>query len=246
MIDNEGIIILLKARNCNWKKKYRNSGSAMVTVIVVAAFLTVIATTLLYVTAMNYRIKDAAYRNQRNFYEGETALEELRGRVTQDFTEACRDAYVQVMAQYAALGDEGNRTGKFRELLNQALKKKWNYDTLNTSDEWNAFLKGLVDAPYKGYISFRYPDPVPTGYKPYEYDDINGAIYLKDVALKYESEGCLTIIYTDICMDIPRLDFSLQKSESSLEGTDEEKQQKLLRQLIDASDYVNYSNWSKE
>lgn len=227
-----------------WRKLYKDRGSAMVTVIVVAGFLSVIATTLLYVTAMNYRIKNTAYKNTINFYDAETALEEVRGRVARDFTVACQRSYGKVMSQYV-LKDEGYRTQLFRKTVYDELVAEWNAQ--RGTLEWKDFIKEFVEPKYQSGITVRYPYPAPTDYCPIEFDEVNGTILWKGVELAYEEDGCVTIVNTDVFINIPTLDWSVQGSRSSFDGTDpEENAKKLKRQFIDASECVLYSNWSKE
>ena len=227
------------------KQDRKNRGSAMVTVIIVAAFITIIATTLLYVTAMNFQMKQVAYQNQTVFYDGETALEEVRGRITEDFTRACQTAYGQVMSQYV-LKDEGNRAQLFRRMVYEALIASWNSD--RGTDDWPIYIKEFVESKYQSGITIAYPDPLPyEGYSPIEYDEINGIILLKGIVLEYEKDGCFTRMTTDVYIHIPILDWSVQESKSSFEGTDaEENLKKLERQYIDASKCVVFTNWSKE
>ena len=62
-------------------KKLDNRGSALLIVILVVGFLTILATTLLYISGMNFQIKQADYQNKKNFYTGETGLRSEERRV---------------------------------------------------------------------------------------------------------------------------------------------------------------------
>ena len=94
------------------KEKVNDNGSALLTVLLFVAFLTILATTLLYVTGMNYIIKEANYRNKKNFYTNETALEEIKARLMADVvSEAGKEAFVQSSMMFSNAGettDSGN------------------------------------------------------------------------------------------------------------------------------------------
>ena len=46
------------------KLQLNNKGAAMVSVIIVAAFITILASTMLYFTSMNYQMKSTSYQSQ--------------------------------------------------------------------------------------------------------------------------------------------------------------------------------------
>lgn len=59
------------------KKTNNNRGAAMVTVLIAVAFITIMATSLLYMTYMNYITKALKYGSTDNFYIDEFALDDL-------------------------------------------------------------------------------------------------------------------------------------------------------------------------
>ena len=58
-------------------KKNNNKGAAMVNVLICITFISIIASSLLYMTYINYLTKAARYNNKNNFYSGELALDEV-------------------------------------------------------------------------------------------------------------------------------------------------------------------------
>lgn len=59
------------------KRKRNNAGSAIVTVLVVVTFITILATVLLYISGMNFQMKVTDYRTKESFYQAEVLAEEL-------------------------------------------------------------------------------------------------------------------------------------------------------------------------
>ena len=84
------------------EKKLNNSGSAIVTVIVVVAFISILATTILYVSGMNFYMKMTDLHTKESFYEAETALEEIKAFLMTEAAEAGREAYMDVVINYAS------------------------------------------------------------------------------------------------------------------------------------------------
>ncbi|MDE7207365.1 MAG: hypothetical protein K2N90_09470, partial [Lachnospiraceae bacterium] len=67
--------------------KLNNRGSALISVLVVTTFITIIATTMLYMAAMNYQQKLTDYQNKESFYDAEKSLDELKSLLVADVQE---------------------------------------------------------------------------------------------------------------------------------------------------------------
>lgn len=221
-------------------------GAAIVTVLVVVAFITVIATTLLYVTGLNYRMKNVDYQNKISFYSGEIPMEEIKARFAWDLADSCGIAYGKTMGEYVG-NSEGNRAEMFRKQVALDLQKKWNDDKDALGGDWASLIQSYVDTAYAAGISITYPDPLPVGYTPILYDEVKGTITFRGISLSYEENGYLTRLSTDVLIVIPELDWSAQSSRTSFSGMNaDEIQQALKRETIDTSDCVVYINWSKD
>lgn len=94
-------------------KHLDNRGSALLTVILVVTFMTILGTILMYITSMNYQIKQADYQNKRNFYTGEEALEEMKGLLIKDVSDAALLAYEDMSVYYASLDSEDMRNSMY-------------------------------------------------------------------------------------------------------------------------------------
>ena len=60
-----------------WNRKKRNSGSSIVIVIIAMAMIGILATTLLWMSYINYKIKVNDIRNKNSFYSAETVMEQI-------------------------------------------------------------------------------------------------------------------------------------------------------------------------
>lgn len=97
------------------KTKYRfgNLGSALVTVIVVIAFMSILATTVLYLAGENYKTKIYDLKTKESFYEAEEILELFRASLIRDVAECSKPAYDAVMTNYAKSGDKNTRATEY-------------------------------------------------------------------------------------------------------------------------------------
>ena len=68
---------MIKNRNIT-RNKLNNKGSALVTVVIVIAFITILATLILYLSVMNFQMKANDYRTKESFYGAEIPLEEIK------------------------------------------------------------------------------------------------------------------------------------------------------------------------
>lgn len=56
--------------------KLNNDGAALVTVIVVITFISILATVILYSSGMNFAMKTTDIKTKVSFYDAETAMEQ--------------------------------------------------------------------------------------------------------------------------------------------------------------------------
>lgn len=75
------MISRLKKLNMNRKKD--NRGAALITVVIVLLFISILCTLILYVSAVNYRMKKADYLAKVSFYSSEKPLENMESNLVQ-------------------------------------------------------------------------------------------------------------------------------------------------------------------
>ncbi len=212
------------------KQKQNNAGSAIVTVLVVVTFVTILATVLLYISGMNFQMKVADYRTKESFYQAEIPAEELRAQLVKDVEFAFAQAYTAAASEYAGLSSEGNREANYRQRFCEEFDRIWRqrcglvpgssteYDwshgitsvllTPATGSTWGVDEDGrsvLLSAATDGYWIL---DAAGTAL------DVSkgvsdGQIVLQGVTLIYDSPSRYSsIISTDYCITIPPINWS--------------------------------------
>lgn len=225
--------------------KMNNRGSALLTVILVVGFLTILATTLLYITGMEFQTKQADYQNKRNFYTGETALEEIRAKLMDDASEAALLAYDEVSKNYIALGSKENRKLEYNTVFVAKIQ-----ENLIPADAGPDYWKTILAARLNPGVG----DPPP--YK-LDFDDsiyavvpnaAEGYIRIKGIKMTYidPDTKLATILSTDLDICAPEIDWSAEGALQMLEEDVTWEMAAESRTTVDASKCVKYANWKKE
>jgi len=226
------------------KGKWNNDGSAIVTVLVVVAFITILATVMLYVSGMNFQTKVADYRAKESFYQAETPVEELRAQLVKDVEVAFAKAYTAAVSEYSGMGDEGTREANYCQYFCDELNAIWAKrcgeipDTNPKLLDWEKGIISVISATEaESYldISVSPASGLDTS------DGGNGRVFLKGVVFTYDSpDGYTSIISTDYCITIPRVNWS-GTYESGAAATPEPGYFN-----GDFAGCVNYMNWTKQ
>lgn len=228
------------------RKKMNNDGSAMIMIIVVILFVTLLATTLLYISSMNYQIKQTDYRNKLSFYSGETYLETMKAALMQDVSEAATKAYNDTMSQFISLPTDNMRRAVYYENFMDnliATNGIW-----VTRGAWSSWANGLAGEsvftftedqnPGNGSVNDTWSDIVDARNK------TNGYLVLRGICVSYtNSDGYMTQITTDIYVQAPQFDWSVDSAIMSGGAPDSDL---LEKKEIDISDCVKYVNWEKQ
>ena len=222
--------------------KLNNAGSALLTVIIVVAFISILATTMLYITSMNYQMKQTDYQNKKSFYKAEEALDGLKAELAEKYmSPAFQYAYEKVMVDYANLESDERQdafNGEFLEYLKKEwIQKKTNRESMSQTltDE----LRDLMTAA--GYDSRYFVDPE-AGEDPIELVDerSNGRFVIKNVRVRYVENGYSSFICTDIAFCVPDLDLTHNgSSNNSWTASSPDWETVVL------TDYIIYMNWTK-
>ena len=236
--------------------RINNKGSAIVSVIVVTAFITILATTILYTTGMNYRIKANDYQNKQTFYKAEQALDELKAALVEDVSAAYVYAYGEVAAEYSQLtADE--RAAEYNRLFVEYLRKLWiegensrvkmaGYSNVKALEKYFESKTKLSAGECLALVE---PVPNPDGSKTTDgiwYDDKpkavdsdddakkvqEGQFIIRNVVVKHVENGYITYIRTDIALNAPEYNWNGSAAPAG-DG------------VLRMSDYVVYTNWTK-
>ena len=249
-------------------KKLNNKGSALVVVIIVIAFITVLATLILYLSVMNYHMKANDYRTKASFYGAEVPLEELRVQMVLDFSQACEKSYKSVFEQYGILID-GTGTARKAEFVGgimEELDAIWTtraaggYQTAvstmlkdNSTDQYHVITgnKDTLDCTDPDcacsyhiiLVDMEETTPGSGVLIPrLELDETTGKAVFHNIKSVYTKDGFTSVVYTDFCFLIPETDWSVEEAEDHWD----EGPQTTERTTIDYKKCVVYLNWTKQ
>lgn len=225
------------------KQKVNDKGAAMVTMIVVVLFITILATTLLYISGMNFQIKQTEYRNQKSFYSGETSLENIKARLMADSSKAAADAYSAVMSEYVTLGGGDARTWEYQQLFLQNLQDEW---TVSTAGDWKSWLASFCTAGATLEIPGRDTngDGAYSNGEMLELHATEGYLILKGLEVTYtNSDGYTSVIKTDFYIQAPTMNWNVETAETAPPADPLAAQEP---KKIEAATYVQYVNWQKQ
>lgn len=257
------------------KRKRSNAGSAIVTVLVVVTFITILATVLLYISGMNFQMKVTDYRTKESFYQAEIPAEELRVQLVKDVEFAFAEAYTAAVSEYSGLSDAGNREANYRQHFCDELNRiwtrrcgivaggtdlDWNHGITSvllseaTSSTWSVDGDGksvLVSAITDGYWKVDVAGMALDTTKGVS----EGQIVLKGVTFTYDSPNHYSsIISTDYCITIPYVNWSETYEQAGIptptaapgETPAPVTTPKPLYFDGNFSGCVNYMNWTKQ
>lgn len=250
---------------CRWKKlefylniNKNNKGSALVSVLVVTTFITIIATTMLYMAAMNYQQKQTDYQNKQSFYGAEKALDEFKSVLVQDVQDAYLAAYNETSKNF--LWKASDRTGYFQESFMAALNRAWKVrlDAVTPSDIALVPDVATMDETQKKILfaiqSLMAEKAADTGESEYAesakcfykvdsygvYDDAGAKKFaLKGIQVKCTVGNYTTFLYTDICLEPPGVNWADSSSNNNTMTA------KTAIETLAFTDYVYYINWHR-
>ncbi|MCR5702474.1 MAG: type II secretion system GspH family protein [Lachnospiraceae bacterium] len=106
-------------------KSKKDAGSTLVTVVVVIAFMSILATIMLYISGQNYKTKIIDQRSKASFYEAEEVIELMRTRLIMDVIAASEPAFSDTSVNYIQSGDESIRSNMYLVFFKEELDDVW-------------------------------------------------------------------------------------------------------------------------
>lgn len=207
-----------------WKQQFKNNnqGSSLVTVMVIVSLAVIMVTVILAMTLLNYYMKEQNLKRQRNFYDAESAVEEIRLGLTTEVSNAAQIAYVTTLSNYGPDTETETKNQKFRKRYREELQKRLSVEVGNIR---YYCIEPDVSASVKGISSYlretRWDDGSGTGARILtaagrenvlnqgEGSDPTVAVVLKNVKVSYlDYEDNYTEISTDITLGYPEIDFT--------------------------------------
>lgn len=201
-----------------WNRKKRNSGSSIVIVIIAMAMIGILATTLLWMSYINYKIKVNDIRNKNSFYSAETVMEQILAGLQKESSDAVAIAYKETLSRWDQDDDgiqsEANHYSSFASMyldtLVKQLKNKekgdgyYNRDTLRSyvdSEIWKNVNESAWNNGTDETDVSKAKAPV--------MELVNGnSLVLRNVFVSYMDGDRLSIVNTDLCLDVPEIVFT--------------------------------------
>lgn len=219
----------------NQLHKRDDRGSAIVIVIIAMALIGILATTILWASYLNYRIKINDRKVKNSFYSAETVVEQIMAGVKQEIVSvSINEAYQEVISNWDALGTDSNRESYFVTAYIEAVEEalhvsydsssgKYRYDKKiladytgsNTDKKAGNSAYGYVDQELwnednaAGHINKEVWDNAFPEFKRAEDGGSYSSMALRNICIEFvDGNGYLSIINTDIAIDVPKLHFT--------------------------------------
>lgn len=187
--------------------KRNNKGSTIVLVLVVLAVVGIIATVALWIALSNFNMKITDQKTTKSFYSAEEVLDQIRAGLQGDVSEALETAYSKSLSEYSMNTSTEARNNMFASTYVYSLRTKISYNDGTGADDTKCSLAKL-----RSYVA----EDVWTSGTVNIYSNYGGntdyclmsassdGVAIKDLVVEYtDSDGYLSIIQTDIVMQIP-------------------------------------------
>ena len=215
-------------------RKLNNKGAALVTVIVVISFISILATMILYSAGINFTMKATDIKTKKGFYDGEQAVEEIKVYFTNLAQEAFEESYADALISGGGLTRETVFVTSFLDSINSS----WNADVA-ASTSASDLLQSKIDAKYAGSGKIT----LTSATLDLDYTTEKCAT-LKGLEFVYtDSNNCTTKISTDIKIYAPPQKWSIEMAEmTEFPGNYLD----LMNNKLEIADCVKYYNWKKK
>lgn len=201
------------------KNKRDDRGSAIVIVIIAMALIGILASTILWASYLNYRIKINDLKVKNSFYSAETVVEQILAGVKKEIVSASvNEAYQEVASNWDALATDDNRESYFITAYIAAVESKLNASPTVAPTQYDKdVIKAYVDEEmwddsdpkHDGYIVKATWDAADPKFRAANEINGYGSMSIRNICVEYyNSEGLLSIINTDIAIDVPKLRFT--------------------------------------
>lgn len=180
------------------QNKRDNRGSAMVVVIVIIAFVSILISTLFTLSTVNIQMKSVDRKAKENFYSAEGALEQINMGLQNEISLASTDAYTHVMKNYSETSLEVQRRQKFNDKFLEDLEKAIYQDSAHTKYDVAKLANFLSDD-----VRTRTVLESTGNHEIIKYSD---SLLLKGLVIKFTNdENFQSIIETDIRLTAPNM-----------------------------------------
>lgn len=192
-------------------RKNNNSGSTLIMVIVVIAFIGILGSLVISMTMINIQMKTIDAQSKENFYETESIMQDVKGRLEEIAAEQMKSAYEEVLKNYVSYVRNGQSpSNMFDELYLKKLKIALTADGTETGTTYNIdTIKQHIKFPDKFLTSASDGDNLIVLHYAETYPANDRYVELKNIKIQYinENNKQLTNIKTNIRMYPPGLAF---------------------------------------
>lgn len=191
-------------KNCISILRRDNRGSAIVLVIIAMAMIGVLASTILWSAYINYMIKCADVRNKNSFYSAETVMEQIMAGMQHEASAAVSVSYNYVMKNWNNDENESTRFNTFTVNYLDTLVNNLKDPLLGSGYYDRSVLQSYIDS---GLLANMDMTVWSSGDHKMEIIN-NSTLVLYDISVSYTDENdYVSIINTDLCIDVPKLVF---------------------------------------
>lgn len=205
--------------------KLNNNGSTMLIVMVALALISILATTLMAMSYMNYNMKVTELNSKKNFYSAEIVLDQINVGLQKEISDSVEDAYIRSMQNYKDSNMAHNTTFAsmyINELRNKlrTVAEDTKYEIAVDSDSNGIYEAGLVkyldsnlqNAYKTGKLQITSTDSKMDSVAVATTDETGATVYdvkglmLYNLRIEYtDSKEFTSVIETDIKLKVPTL-----------------------------------------
>lgn len=213
----------------NNRFKLNNEGSALVTVLIVALFISILATTILYLASRNYIMKQTDRKNKESFYETEATVETIKAHLEIMASMAYEEAFGATLSQYASV-DTNTRTQTFFNAFINSFSNQWNADLALSPNFYDGLRAANPLIQSINYGTLDTADATASGKR---------AVYVRGVTVEYENtDGYYSKITTDFLIEIPLINLGVDQYTAVDEAVSSNDK--------NTAELVQYTNWERE
>lgn len=186
-------------------------------VIIAVALIGILATSILWASYFNYRIKINDLKAKNSFYSAETVVEQIVAGIKRDVVSvSVGNAYQDVVSNWDALGTDANRESYFAMAYIKYAEKLLGVDSTGAESRYDKEkLRRYVDKAFwkednpSGYVRKSAWDDAAPVFQPADAQGGYGSMVIKNIHVEfYDGSGYLSVINTDIAIDVPKLRFT--------------------------------------
>lgn len=197
------------------RHKLNNKGASLVTVVATIALVAVLAVTVLTISVANVQMKMMYKKSIDNFYDAESAMDEIRTGLQQEISSAATVAYREVMESYSSSYNNDTQrqnsfVSKYRTELTNTLQSTLGYYNIAT-------LESYIGASHRYDASTNVGADILTQPGDNKLEFATDGIYLRNLEVAYtSSDGYYTKVTTDLVLTYPHMNFTQNTSAPDL------------------------------